>query len=1126
MCKRPFFLIGVLAVLVSLLPLGGLTRAQEPVQPAPSTIRRERPQVDPELRLQLQRELGAMKGPSKVVIELSDQATTQTFASAQASGASAAQATARAQAQLATVNAAQQTLQRTLTAPAIGAQVIYRTQRVLNAVAVRVDATKLQQIQALPGVKAVYPLVSKRLDNSTSVPFIGAPEVWNAAGLNTAGEGITIGIIDTGIDYLHTDFGGPGTQAAYDANNTTVLGDSPYFPNAKVAGGFDFVGDAYTGDNLPQPDPDPIDCNGHGTHVAGTAGGYGVNADGSTYTGTYGPNTDFGSLRIGPGVAPRVQLYALRVFGCEGSTDVVEAALEYSVDPNGDGDFEDRLDVVNMSLGSDFGTAGSALDTSALASDNAASAGVVVVASAGNSGDTYYITGSPATSSRTISVAATLDNGLSFLGIRINSPSAIAGEYEAAEASFGPALTEQGITGDVVYPATNQTGCDPFPPGTFNGQIALINRGGCEFSTKVFNAQEGGAIAVIIVNNVPGPPPGLGAGVDAPKVTIPSVAISQDDGALIKQQLAAGQTVNVTLSSSITIPRPDLADTLASFSSRGPRRGDNFLKPDIAAPGQNITSALTTSGSEPLTISGTSMAAPHVAGTMALLRQLHPDWRVEELKALAMNTATNDVRVDAPQDSPIYGPGRIGAGRVDVPNAAASQVIAYNADNPELVSVSFGNVEVVGTARIVKRIRVLNKSNVERTYNVEYRPVVDIPGVNYTLSQTSVTLQPFGSADVLVTMNANAANMKHTHDQTVSEVQAGLPRHWISEEAGYAVMTSTSNQPTLRVPLHAVARPASRMEAVTGTLPAPGATTTTGNIPLRGEDVLTGEDFPTDEVSIATAFELQHSSPNDLRTQGVADNADLKYLGVSTSLRSTATVTDPQGLVEDSALYFGIATHGDWTTPNEVFFEVYFDTDRDGADDFVLLNIDLATVTGGTDKNDVFITVLVDLNTGDAFLEDFLNGLPSSALNTVPFNTNVVMLPVYAADLGLTSQNSSFNYRVRTFSRDIGEDEEEIGVGDAGYGFADSSPVLAYDAARPGLDLSNPELAGLPAHFDLNGNNIPFVYDRAAFAANRSQGALILHHHNARGNRDEVIRQQRNFKLYLPLISNNDGDFN
>ena len=134
---------------------------------------------------------------------------------------------------------------------------------------------------------------------------------------------------------------------------------------------------------VPHPDPNPLDCNGHGSHVAGTAAGSGVLANGTTYTGPYNATTISGnSWTIGPGVAPKADLYGLRVFGCEGSTDVVVDAIEWAVDHD--------MDVINMSLGSPFGTAD---DPSAVASTNAAKAGVIVVTSAGNSGPNQYIIG-------------------------------------------------------------------------------------------------------------------------------------------------------------------------------------------------------------------------------------------------------------------------------------------------------------------------------------------------------------------------------------------------------------------------------------------------------------------------------------------------------------------------------------------------------------------------------------------------------------------------------------------------------------------------------------------------------------------------------------------------------------
>jgi subtilisin family serine protease len=163
--------------------------------------------------------------------------------------------------------------------------------------------------------------------------------------------------------------------AAFDAakaNSAQPADPALYGPDApRVKGGIDLVGDDYNADPnsasyqpVPHPDDNPLDCNGHGSHVAGTAGGSGVLADGTTYRGPYDSTTPSNQFRVGPGVAPQVDLYAVRVFGCEGSTDVVVPALDWAVDHG--------MDVVNMSLGSSFGRAD---DPDAVAAANAVGAG-------------------------------------------------------------------------------------------------------------------------------------------------------------------------------------------------------------------------------------------------------------------------------------------------------------------------------------------------------------------------------------------------------------------------------------------------------------------------------------------------------------------------------------------------------------------------------------------------------------------------------------------------------------------------------------------------------------------------------------------------------------------------------
>lgn len=1246
MSKRLFSLIAVLAVIGLILPLSGSGLAQGPGRFDRSLLKHERPVVDGELHLPA----GARGGPLsqrgdlvQVVIELKDEPTTQTFAAAEARNLSAVQATSEAQTQLERIEQSQQALLASLAE--MGATVIYRVQRVYNGIAVQVDASRLAEIRQLPNVKDVHTLIPEEIDHTTSVPLIGAPQVWDSGGLGLTGQNIKIGVIDTGIDYLHANFGGSGgiTGTLYISNNTTIVGDVPGFPGVKVVGGYDFVGDNYNANGtgaelIPQPDPDPMDCYGHGSHVAGTAAGYGVDTDGATYTGPYSSTLAFTStFRIGPGVAPEAELYALRVFGCEGSTNVTVQAIEWAVDPNGDGDFSDHLDVINMSLGSDYG---SAFDPSAVASDNAVLAGVIVVISAGNDSDAYYVTGSPGTSSRAVSVAASVDSSSVVGAFEVRPPSPLAGLHSATEAAFGPDLADIGnITDTLAYPSSQANGCATFNITNtlvISGNIALIDRGVCTFKTKVRNAQSAGATGVLIANNVVGFPITMG---DDPTVTttitIPSMMTTLAVGNALKGQLPSpGLTVVLTAQyrNQFLVTEPSLVDTIPAFTSRGPRRGGSALKPDIAAPGDTVFSTAHGTGDEGASMGGTSMSAPHVAGSMALLRQLYPLWTIEELKALVMNTALHDLRSTTTITSTLFGPARVGAGRIDVANASEAQAVAYNAGAPGQVSVSFGAPEVVGSATAVRRIRVLNKSSQTLTYNVRYDGVTDVPGASYSLSHASITLPPFGFTNIVVTMTADAALMKHSRDATVASTQLGLPRHWISEESGHVILvpvdstfaasltgleetppvstgasgtatftyapatrvlsytlevsnivsvtaahihrglpgvaggiayplnapnppttTATSGAVTLsaaderlllggalyvnvhtvanpggeirgqvlgatgqalRVPVYAAPRPASDMAAVQSTLTfgASPVISLTG-IPVNTAGTGTPV-FPNDELSVVAALELQGSSPDDASSDGILNNADLKYVGVTSDFRATGTITNPAGTITDTTIFFGIATHGNWTTPNEVEFDIYIDTNRDGTDDFVLFNWDWSSANNGVDPNDVFITLLKDLNTGELFLEDFLNGVPANALNTAPFNTNVMVLPVYAADLGLTNANSAFNYYVVSFSRDASGPEDSV----TGFfeGVVDVSRKGTYNAGDPGLDFTG-GVTGVPAYSDLPGEAIPVGYDLPAYVAANSQGVLLLHSHNAVGSHDEVVAVTVS-KNYLPII--------
>ncbi len=351
------------------------------------------------------------KGRYGFLLELDATSTGRAFDAAEARGTTAS-AKAAGRSQLSRVTAAQNSVIGRLPAKT---PVLYRTHSVLAGVAVTTDVKNYDAIASIPGVAAVHPITPKSHQNSYAVPLQGAPAAWEGTG--DAGQGTTIGIIDTGIDYTHANFGGQGTTAAYDAEQAhaddATLWAGSAFPTDKVIGGYDLVGDSYQADPyspgyqpVPHPDPNPLDCEGHGSHVAGSASGLGVKANGSTYTGDYSTATPFGDLRIGPGMAPRAKLLGFRVFGCEGSTDVVTAAIDKAADPNGDGDTSDAVDVINMSLGSDFGSPD---DADAVAANAASDLGITMAISSGNSYDLYDVGGSPGSARKAITVAASLD---------------------------------------------------------------------------------------------------------------------------------------------------------------------------------------------------------------------------------------------------------------------------------------------------------------------------------------------------------------------------------------------------------------------------------------------------------------------------------------------------------------------------------------------------------------------------------------------------------------------------------------------------------------------------------------------------------------------------------------------
>ena len=454
---------------------------------------------------------------------------------------------------------------------ALGGKELARVQTAHNAIAVSIDASQLTQVASLSGVAKVRPVMNYELDLSATVPYVGATA---AQSRGVDGTGVVVAVLDSGIDYTHRNLGGAGTDAAYtdaygtatsDPRNTTLDG---LFPTAKVIGGYDFVGESWP--NSPEVgDPDPIDLEGHGTHVGDIIAGQ--SADGAH-----------------KGVAPGAKLMAVKVCSavatsCSGIA--LLQGMDFALDPNGDGDTSDAVDVINMSLGSSYGQTE---DDLTQAATNAVRLGVVVVTSAGNSANKPYVVGSPSIAPGVISVAQTEVPGAVAIPLVVNSPAAIAGTYANTQ-TMDWAPVNAAVSGDVVFygrgcPAGSVSAGSPADPVVTSpqGKVALIDRGGCSVSLKIDRAAKDGATAVLI---------GLVAAGDAVSFSygggdtfVPSMVIQQSLSSRIKANIAA--PVNVTISPASGIA---LIGSMAATSSRGPSMSTQAIKPEIGAPGASLS---------------------------------------------------------------------------------------------------------------------------------------------------------------------------------------------------------------------------------------------------------------------------------------------------------------------------------------------------------------------------------------------------------------------------------------------------------------------------------------------------------------------------------------------------------
>jgi minor extracellular serine protease Vpr len=867
---------------------------------------------------------------------------------------------------------------------AAGATVRYQyhlTYDGVDVVGSRVALTQL--IPRLPGVQRVDLAQNDNLNLDASVPFIFDSATY--AQLGGDGTGVTIALIDTGIDYTHATFGGPGTLAAYNAIDPTIVKPS-YFPTAKVIGGFDLVGENYdargatapggTCSATPVPDPNPLDINGHGTHTASTAAGMEVKS---------------GSTVLTPhGVAPGALVYEFKVFsGCaaDGTASTansnVIAAIEMAVDPNGDGDTSDHANVISMSLGSDFGR-----DTTpdSVASNAAVDLGAIVVASAGNAGNVPYITGSPGTASKVISVAAGNDPKIhiQFLGVTGTAGGVADGNKVAVEAAITPPLSTTGTqTGATAY---GGLGCGAFTPGLFTGMIPLISRGTCTFHDKILNAQNAGAIAVVVFDNRVEAPIVMGG--DSTGLTIPAVFISQADGVAIVNALTGSTTLTLDPTNIQPIP-----NRLAGFTSAGPRFGDSALKPDLTAPGVEILSALVGSGTGSSPVSGTSFSAPHIAGAVAILKQIHPTWTPEEIKDVLMNTAT-----DASPDGTPYPVGLMGAGRVRVDVAAKSHSIAI----PGGLSFGVKQEDGHGWDVYTKWLTVENKGNHGAIFSLSaaFRDPSENDGSIRFFFPSSIFVPAHQSQKVPFTIGVNFA-------------KSTLPDGVLNEIDGFLTLTQKGGGDVLRVPFLILPIPRADVELESG------ARNLKNGTPLTFEN----EGLRASGIDI---FQFGVKNPRENLLPGEPSAwLNIRYTG--------ARAYDVQGL--GRILEFGVANYGPRSSSSNMVTDILLDVNGDGVPDYDVQVADLGVLTGGATTGQM-VSAVFSLSTFNGFLEFFVDSENNVAWETAPIlldDLNVLGGPT------IDATNQSFSYFVVTT--------------DLQTGFVDVSGSATFNAITPKLDV-------------------------------------------------------------------------